>query len=55
MKNRGSIIETDEILDSIWKDKVVGDEIVRAYIKELRKILPKDSIKTYKGRGYKLE
>ena len=55
LKNRGSIIETDEILDSIWKDKVVGDEIVRAYIKELRKILPKDSIKTYKGRGYKLE
>ena len=55
LKNRGSIVETNEILDSIWKDKVVGDEIVRAYIKELRKILPKDSIKTYKGRGYKLE
>ncbi|RUM59296.1 MAG: DNA-binding response regulator [Persephonella sp.] len=55
LKNRGSVVETNEILDTIWKDKVVGDEIVRAYIKELRKILPKDSIKTYKGRGYKLE
>ncbi len=55
LRNRGSVVETNEILDTIWKDKVVGDEIVRAYIKELRKILPKDSIKTYKGRGYKLE
>jgi len=32
----------------------VGDEIVRTYIKELRKILPPDSIQTYKGRGYRL-
>ncbi len=55
IKNRGSIVETEEILNSIWGDKVVGDEIVRAYIKELRKIIPKDSIKTYKGRGYMLE
>jgi DNA-binding response OmpR family regulator len=54
IKNRGSIVETEEILNSIWGDKVVGDEIVRAYIKELRKIIPKDSIKTYKGRGYML-
>ncbi|WP_456393607.1 response regulator transcription factor [Persephonella sp.] len=55
LRNRGSIVETERILNHVWGDKPVGDEIVRTYIKELRKVLPKDSIKTYKGRGYKLE
>ncbi|WP_457638809.1 response regulator transcription factor [Persephonella sp.] len=55
IKNRGSVVETERILNHVWGDKPVGDEIVRTYIKELRKILPKDAIKTYKGRGYKLE
>ncbi|WP_456402010.1 response regulator transcription factor [Persephonella sp.] len=54
VKNRGSIVPTERILNYVWGDKPVGDEIVRTYIKELRKILPKDSIITYKGRGYKL-
>ena len=55
IKNRGSVVETERILNHVWEDKPVGDEIVRTYIKELRKILPKEAIKTYKGRGYKLE
>ncbi len=55
IKNRGAVVETERILNYVWGDKPVGDEIVRTYIKELRKILPKDAIKTYKGRGYKLE
>ncbi|MDQ7055811.1 MAG: response regulator transcription factor [Persephonella sp.] len=55
IKNRGAVVETERILNYVWGDRPVGDEIVRTYIKELRKILPKDSIKTYKGRGYKLE
>ena len=55
LKNRGAIVSTEKILNYVWGDKPVGNEIVRAYIKELRKILPKDAIKTYKGRGYKLE
>ncbi|NPA58319.1 MAG: response regulator transcription factor [Aquificae bacterium] len=54
IKNRGAVVETERILNHVWGDKPVGDEIVRTYIKELRKILPKDAIKTYKGRGYKL-
>ncbi|WP_457642413.1 response regulator transcription factor [Persephonella sp.] len=54
IKNRGSIVPTERILGYVWGDKPVGDEIVRTYIKELRKILPKDAIETYKGRGYKL-
>ncbi len=55
LKNKGSIVSNERILNYVWGTKPVGDEIIRTYIKELRKILPKDSIKTYKGRGYKLE
>jgi DNA-binding response OmpR family regulator len=55
IKNRGNIVNTQRIINYVWGDKPVGDEIVRTYIKELRKILPSDSIETYKGRGYKLQ
>lgn len=54
IKRRGEIVDTDTILSYIWPDKDVGEEIVRAYIKELRKIFPPDTIKTYPGRGYRL-
>lgn len=54
LKKRGEIVDTETILNYIWPDKDVGDEIVRAYIKELRKVLPSGSIITYPGRGYKL-
>ncbi len=54
IKNRGYVVPSDRIMRYIWGDKPVGDEVLRAYIKELRKILPKGTIETYKGRGYKL-
>lgn len=54
LKNRGKVVSTETILNCIWEDKPVGSEIVRAYIKELRKVLPKDAIETYKGIGYRL-
>jgi DNA-binding response OmpR family regulator len=54
LKNRGKVIPTERILSYVWGDKPVGDEVVRAYIKELRKILPQGSIETYRGRGYML-
>ena len=54
IRNRGKVVSTDTILNCIWGDKPVGNEVVRAYIKELRKILPPGSIETYKGIGYKL-
>ncbi len=53
-KNRGSIVPTQRLMKYVWQDKPVGDEVLRAYIKELRKILPEGLIETYKGRGYKL-
>jgi len=33
----------------------VGEEIIRTYVKELRKILPENTLETYKGRGYRLK
>ena len=54
LKNRGKVVSTDTILNCIWGDKPVGSEVVRAYIKELRKVLPRDAIETHKGIGYRL-
>lgn len=54
VKRRGEIVDNETILNYVWAGKVVGEEVVRTYIKELRKILPPESITTYRGRGYKL-
>lgn len=54
VKRRGEIVDSETVLNYIRPDKDVGEEIVRAYIKELRKIFPPDTIKTYPGKGYKL-
>ena len=54
LENRGKIVSKQQIMSSVWNDTNVTDESIRTYIKELRKILPKNSIKTYKGRGYLL-
>lgn len=54
LKKRGEVVDTETILNYVWPEKDVGEEIVRAYIKELRKILPPETIKTYPGRGYRL-
>jgi len=52
--HRGQIVSTETILNYVWGDNPVGDEIIRTYIKQLRKILPIDAITTHKCRGYKL-
>jgi len=54
LKNRGQIVPKERIISYVWRGKAVGDDVLRAYIKELRRILPPEAIATYKGRGYKL-
>ncbi len=54
IKHRGEILPKERIISYVWKGKAVGEDILRTYIKELRKILPEGAIITYKGRGYKL-
>lgn len=55
VRHRGEVVSKERILNYVWGGVPVGEEIVRAYIKELRKILPPDSIETHKGRGYRLK
>ena len=54
LENRGAVVSKERILEEVWSDAVVTDNVIRYYIKELRKILPGNSIETYKGRGYRL-
>ena len=53
-RHRGEVVHKERIMNNVWGDKAVGDEVLRAYIKELRKVLPKGLIETYRGRGYRL-
>ncbi|WP_340689985.1 response regulator transcription factor [Hydrogenobacter thermophilus] len=55
VENRGRFVSSEEILNYVWGNAPVGDEVVRAHIKNLRKLLPEGFITTMKGRGYKIE
>lgn len=55
VKERGNMVSKKKILEIVWSDAVVSEDIIRSYIKELRKILPNKSIETYKGQGYLLK
>ncbi|WP_456325214.1 response regulator transcription factor [Desulfonauticus submarinus] len=52
---RGELVAKEEIMKLVWDNVIVGEDTLRTYIKNLRKILPSNSIETYKGRGYKLK
>jgi DNA-binding response OmpR family regulator len=54
VENRGRFVSQEEILNYVWGDEPVGEEVVRAHIKNLRKLLPEGFIKTMKGRGYRV-
>lgn len=55
VENRGRFVSTEELLNYVWGDEPVGDEVVRAHIKNLRKHLPEGFIFSQKGRGYRIE
>lgn len=55
LKEKGKLVSKQKIMDTVWSDAVVGDDVLRTYIKELRKILPFESIETHKGQGYRLK
>ena len=55
VENRGRFVSTEEILNYVWGGVAVGDEVVRAHIKNLRRHLPEGFIISSKGRGYKVE
>ena len=55
IKHKGEVLPKERIMSYVWGGKAVGDDVLRAYIKELRKKLSADLIETFKGRGYKLK
>jgi Response regulators consisting of a CheY-like receiver domain and a winged-helix DNA-binding domain len=54
VENRGRFVSHEEILNYVWGDEPVGEDVVRAHIINLRKLLPEGFIKTMKGRGYRV-
>ena len=56
VEHQGMVLSRTQILDAVWGDgSYVLDRLVDTYIKNLRKKLHLDCIKTVKGIGYKLE
>ena len=56
VEHQGLVLSRSQILDAVWGDNsYVLDRLVDTYIKNLRKKLHLDCIKTVKGIGYKLK
>ena len=51
----GKVFTREEIIDSIWKDAVVGDRTIDVHIRKIREKIGSHHIKTIKGVGYKLD
>lgn len=56
MENPGRVFTRQRLLDLVWGMDYFGDErIVDTHIKNLRKKLDRDVIRTVRGVGYRLE
>lgn len=56
VKHKNKVLSRDQILDQVWGyDETPMDRVVDVYIKNLRKKLNLEQIKTVKGVGYKYE
>ncbi|MGL5382009.1 MAG: response regulator transcription factor [Culicoidibacterales bacterium] len=56
LENLGKVLTRDQIIDHVWGyDYYADSRIVDAHIKNLRKKLPIDCIKTIKGVGYTID
>ena len=51
----GKVFTRAEIIDSVWKDTVVGDRTIDVHIRKIREKIGSHHIKTIKGVGYKLD
>jgi TolB-like protein len=57
IENRERVVSRDELLDNLWKGKVVTDSALSARLKDARKAVgdngtKQSTIKTFHGRGY---
>ncbi len=56
IKNKNSCVSFETIYETIWSyDEVHSEQSLRTYIKNLRKLIGKDKIKSIKKQGYILE
>ncbi|WP_019026557.1 winged helix-turn-helix domain-containing protein [Colwellia piezophila] len=53
--NPDGIHSKDVIMDAVWQDKIVSEQVVFQTISQLRAILGSDAIKTFSKKGYKWE
>ncbi len=54
ISSKGKILSHEEIFNELWEyDETPSDSSLRTYIKNLRKLLGKDSIESIKKRGYR--
>jgi len=54
LSSKGRILSHEEIFNELWDyDETPSDSSLRTYIKNLRKLLGKDSIESIKKRGYR--
>ncbi len=54
IRYQGQLVDKETIMSRVWSDVIISEDAIRHYIKELRDILPENSIETYKTRGYRL-
>lgn len=53
LESPSNIHSKDAILDAVWKNQIVSEQVVFQTISQLRTILGANSIKTYSKKGYK--
>jgi len=49
----GKVFRREEILNSVWKNSIVGDRTIDVHINKLREKIGEDYFQTVKGIGYK--
>ena len=56
LRNKNKVLTRNQIMNNVWKenDEIPYDRVIDVYIKELRKKLGLDCIKTVRSVGYKL-
>src|SRR5690606_38231452 len=59
VENAGRLVTKEELLESVWRNVAVDEQLLRGYIDELRSILGDNPdeprhIETVTGRGYRL-
>jgi len=56
LNNKNRVISSDEIIQNIWQyEEIPSDATLRVYIKNIRRHIGKDHIKTLRGLGYSFE